>query len=451
MTNGASGAIELSLSLRRRPEFIAACKDRDVGAILALVKKYTGVSQVRIAAALDMTPSRVGELIGRKRQVISMEVLERISDRLRIPGLMLGLAPRPWEAQSDADELGEVGFDDIAAILGHEELDVSAESPLRIAHSWLLIEPPQAAELTSGRHIGHALVQRVEARVRHLRRMDDVIGGRDSFAIVTREVDATAAAIRDGSYAEPIRSALLVALAELCQLAGWVLDDAGRHDQATRYFLAGVQAGQEAGDPSLAANLLSTLSYQRANTGHEHDAVLLARSAALTGGPYAPPAGRALLWDRTAWAHARKGEPDLCYQALEAADEAYDQADEERPPWAYWLDRGELDVMAGRCYTQLDQPDRAEPLLRAAISAYDASHSREVALYRSWLAEAYAKAGDVEHACAEITKILDAVEGVNSARVEKRVMVLRRALRPYADVQAVREIEERARTLMRTA
>ena len=199
-------------------------------------------------------------------------------------------------------------------------------------------------------------------------------------------------------------------------------DDAGPHEEATRYYLGGVRAAEAAGDPSLAANLLSTLSYARANTGHTEDAVLLARSAAIAGRPHAAPAGRALLWDRVAWAHARNGDVELCLKALDSADEAFGRADgEEVPTWAYWLDRRELDVMAGRCLTQLDRPDLAEPLLLEAIAGYDATHSREVALYRSWLAEAYAKAGDVDRACAQTMEVLDAVDGVNSARVDDRV------------------------------
>lgn len=63
--------------------------------------------------------------------------------------------------------------------------------------------------------------------------------------------------------------------------------------------------------------------------------------------------------------------------------------------------------MAGGCFTELDQPDRAEPLLLGAIADYDLSRSREVALYRSWLAEAYAKAGDVELACTQSMKVLE--------------------------------------------
>jgi hypothetical protein len=44
---------------------------------------------------------------------------------------------------------------------------------------------------------------------------------------------------------------------------------------------------------------------------------------------------------------------------------------EDDPDWVYWLNREEIDVMAGRCYTELKQPARAEPLLRNATSGYD--------------------------------------------------------------------------------
>jgi hypothetical protein len=299
--------------------------------------------------------------------------------------------------------------------------------------------------------IGQA-VHRDQVRTSHLRRMDDFIGGRDSFAIVTREVDATAALLREGHLTEPIRSALLAALAELCQLACRVLDDAGRHDEATRYYVVGERAAEAAGDLPLTADLLSTLRDSRANTGNTEDAVLLARSAAITGQSHAPPVGRALLRDRAAWAHAKNGDADHCLRAHDAAGEAFSHADEdERPTWVYWLNGDELDVMAGCCFTELDRPDQAAPLLLDALDGYEASHVRVVALYRSWLGDAYAKEGDVDQACAETMHMLDAVEGVSSARVHGRVIVLRRALHRYADVPAGHEVEERSQAVMKTA
>jgi transcriptional regulator with XRE-family HTH domain len=449
-TSSGSAPIQVPKALLRRPEFIAACGNRDFGAAFHLIKKYGGISQVKLAAALDMTPSRVGEVIKGRRQIASIDVIERVSDRLHIPGHYLGLSPRHWEANETAKP--EPGLEEVAAILGYDELDVTVDNAVRIAHTWLTVEPPQRAELKAGSRLGANIAQRIEARVRHLRRMDDFIGGRDSFPIVVGEVDATAALIREGSYTDATRSALLAALAELCQVAGWVLDDAGKHDTAARYYVAGAQAAEAGGHPGPAANLLSTLSYSRANTGHTHDAVLLARSAAISAGSHAAPAGRAILWDRAAWAHAMNHDAELCLQALDEADRAWSRADgHETPEWAYWLDRSELDVMAGRCFTELGRPKDAEPLLVQTVQDYDATREREAALYRSWLAEAYAKAGDVDRAAAQTMKVLDAVDGVNSARLDDRVVVLRQALHRYADAPGVRDVEERAQAIMRIA
>jgi hypothetical protein len=148
----------------------------------------------------------------------------------------------------------------------------------------------------------------------------------------------------------------------------------------------------------------------------------------------------------------RSGDEEQSRRALDAADEAFGRAPgDEVPEWAYRLDRRELDVMAGRCLTQLHHPGLAEPLLLDAIATYDATHSREVALYRTWLAETYAQRGDVEAACAQTMAVLDTVEAVSSARVDDRVVVLWCALRRYADVHAVRDVEERTRELLRTA
>jgi len=58
---------------------------------------------------------------------------------------------------------------------------------------------------------------------------------------------------------------------------------------------------------------------------------------------------------------------------------------------------------------------------------------------------------DPDPACAPTMEVLDAVDGVNSARVDDRVIVLRRALHRFADVPAVRQVEDRARDVIRLA
>ncbi|GEB61895.1 hypothetical protein [Streptomyces gardneri] len=88
---------ELPVSLLTDPVMIGACQVRDFGRVFQLVKARAGIYPSMIARRCDLTPSRVGEVIAGRRQLLHMDVIERISDGLRIPGHMLGLARRSWE------------------------------------------------------------------------------------------------------------------------------------------------------------------------------------------------------------------------------------------------------------------------------------------------------------------------------------------------------------------
>ena len=84
---------------------------------------------------------------------------------------------------------------------------------------------------------------------------------------------------------------------------------------------------------------------------------------------------------------------------------------EDDPDWVYWLNREEIDVMAGRCFTELKQPDRAESLLRGATASYDNALVRENPLYPSWLAEDYILLNEIDLAAEIATQVLNSVAG----------------------------------------
>jgi transcriptional regulator with XRE-family HTH domain len=326
-----------------------------------------------------------------------------------------------------------------------------APSPERMAHEWLITEPPQVYEVRAGRRIGAGLVAEIGARAGQLRRLDDFVGGEDLRQVAGAELAATAGLLREASYRERDGRRLLAAFADLCQIGGWIASDAGEHAVAERRYLTGVRAAFAAGDKALAANLLSSLSYQAANLGDARQAVTLARSACTGAGREATPLMRALLAERAAWAHARLpgGQGSgACERALGAADDAYGEhaPGVAEPPSVYWLDRGEMDVMAGRCYTELARPLRAEPLLVAVLARYDDVHAREKALYQTWLAETYLHAHELDQAAAAAASALDLSLRVHSARSRSRVQHVRGRLRPHqASSGAVRAFEDRCR------
>ncbi|WP_154814626.1 tetratricopeptide repeat protein [Actinophytocola xinjiangensis] len=328
------------------------------------------------------------------------------------------------------------------------ELPVSAESVTHLVHAWLVTEPPQVVEQASGRRVGDNLVRKVERRTAELRRIDDYLAGGDLHALVVQELRATAALLREATYTEALGRRLLAALGELAQLAGWVLGDAGRYVSAAHYYLVGVKAAHAAGDVALAGNLISTLAYQVSNVGSPREAVLLASSANTGARAQATPKVRALFKERLAWAYAKSGERRQTERTLAAVETDYERGvDLDHPEWVYWLDEDEVTIMAGRCYAELGDADRAIDLLTGVLDNYDERRTRELALYKSWLAEAHLSRGDLDQAVASATHALELTSTTTSARSDDRVSALRRKLRPHGSHPLVVDFEERVREL----
>jgi transcriptional regulator with XRE-family HTH domain len=248
------------------------------------------------------------------------------------------------------------------------EQELTVDTALALSQEWRIVEPPQVCETRVGRRIGRRLVEVTRERTEMLRHMDDFLGGADMYDLVRRELRSTLTMMADASYSELSGRALLTAVGELCQLAGWVASDAGLHDAARRYYLGGVSAAHAGQDEPLAANLLSSLSYQVANTGDPRVAVLLATTAYQGARASATATTNALLLERVAWAYARLGDIQKTKRVLAQVDDVFATSQPaDDPAFTYWLTRQEVDVMAGRCLTELHQPDTPIPLLSQAI------------------------------------------------------------------------------------
>jgi hypothetical protein len=76
--------------------------------------------------------------------------------------------------------------------------------------------------------------------------------------------------------------------------------------------------------------------------------------------------------------------------------------------------------MAGRCVIELGSPGRAEPLLSGAVATYPEEHPREVALYLSWLAESYARTGELDAARATLERAKGFASRMPSTRTDDR-------------------------------
>jgi len=401
-----------------------------------------GMSMRKLAKLAAVDPGHLSRIEAGRRPP-TRQIAAALDHALCAAGTLAALAaevparPPPLAV----DRWSRTDADTLAAALAAKT--PTADNALHLAHEWLVAEPPQTYELRAGRHVGVPIVEQIEQRIHQLRLLDDHVGGLDTYDMVTGELDATVTMLREAAYTEAVGRGLLGAIGELCQLAGWVTADAGRHSEAIRLYLTGVRAAHAAGDRPGAASNLSSLAYLVANTGNPRQAVLMAASAVRGAEAHAAPAAQALLLERLAWTYARAGAAADAERALGRVEETFDDTrPDEEPAWTYWLDQDEITIMAGRCWTQLSRPLRAVPLLEDATSRYGQDTARESALYLTWLAEAYLQANEIEPAAEVAIRALMLAARAHSKRSTARVGEVREMLTPYHGVPAVDAFED---------
>lgn len=301
---------------------------------------------------------------------------------------------------------------------------------------------PSATYLEAGRRLGADLPRKLRQRTARLRRLDDFMGGGDTYDMYCQELESTITLAEEGVYTEDTGRELRAVIAEQAQLAGWAAFDTGRHRDARGHYMTALAASNAADDPALTGNSLAFLAYLEWAEGGS--GIKLATRACETAGRDASPRVRALLWDRLAWQHATAGNAREADGALAVAEEAIrEEAERPEPDYVYWVDPDEIAIMTGRCWAELHRPLRAIPALEGALARYDDTRARDKALYLTWLASAYLDAGEVEHSVTLTNRVLDLSQGLASQRPAARSRVLMHRFQPYRQIASVKELLER--------
>ncbi|MFF5025805.1 helix-turn-helix transcriptional regulator [Streptomyces collinus] len=391
-----------------------------IGANIKRLREQRGWSQARLAHEVCRAAGVVGEPVG--RQEVSRWETGRRTPREWLPFLAAALG---------------VSLDVLRAPLE------PSQPPLPTLADFLPEgDPLKPLSASTGRRIGMVQVDDLQQRVHGLRLADDVLAGGDLIRPALRELRSAVRLYREGSHSSEVGRQLLRQIGELTQIAGWIASDAGQHSEAERIYRLGISAATQAEDNTLAGNIAGSLAYQLSNTGRESEGLTLAQAALHDAGSDAPPKARALYWDRVAWAHTKAGGVANGQQAMRALGEAEQALSEDSegidsPAYLYWVDAGELRVMESRVFTEIRRPLRAVPLLREVLSGYDATHTRELALYLSWLAVALADANEPEESAAVAERVITLGSDIPSERTAERVRVILRRLREYAEVPEV--------------
>jgi hypothetical protein len=310
-------------------------------------------------------------------------------------------------------------------------LAVSGSTLVGAVSAYLAAELPAAAAVPAARAGDDPLVEQIEASIPLLQQLDDAKGGAANLGYIGAQLRAVALVLHEGTYPMAATRRLLVALADLGQLAGWMAFDANQHGLAQRYFFTGLRAAHDAGYTAMAAHILADLSFQASSSGHRADGVTLGE-AARRHAVRAPAGVQASVDSRLAYAYAASGRiTDFERTCASAADTFAGRDPASDPAWLYYLTPGHLDCQAGYALVLVGRDrlaggdrvgramlQRGTALLRTGAHDRpldDASQRR--ALYEgAWLALAYAARGDFEGACAEARSAIGRLGSVRSPR-----------------------------------
>ncbi len=467
-----------------RADVRAALIEHDFAAVFTLIKKWGGLSQNRIASACQLTPGKVSTIISGSQRVTSFEVVCRIADGLRIPGALLGLAPRPWEcnanpapltpdAPGDRPDTDEIPWRpdatvDLATHLTRSDLvmdrraltralagaAVTGAALLDSLEGWLVPAATAQGQRRPGR-LGIREVEELETTAKAFRQWDHQYGGGLRRKAVLGQLAEVSGAL-DENQAPAVATRLYRVMAQLAGTAATMAWDSGLHRRAQDYYRLALRAAHAGGDVVFGANILAGMARQMLYRDRADDALQLIHLAQEGARDVIGPRARAMLHTREAWAYAAQGRIVGFNRATAKAAEdlAAASADSDEPYWIAYFDEAELAGVTGGRLLDLARVDprrhaaHAADKIRTALATRGPEAGRSHALDRIGLAECAFLAGDIQGAAAETTLAVQAARGTQSGRVRTQLGQLYPYTVGHSASRPVREARDSIRDLL---
>jgi len=311
--------------------------------------------------------------------------------------------------------------------------------------------PARASAAPCARRIPVAASTDVEvigAMIHALRRVDNRFGGGYAHGVVLSYLKDEVHPVLRMVQAHGIESRrVLQVVAELTQLAGWILHDVGENRLARWYFGESLRLAGASGDVAFTSEVLAGISHQAAYLGDGRTAVDAAKASrrhAIRSGLPALVSEAAAM---EAHGHALCGDAPACLSAMRVAERSLDAVcDDCRPAWLEYFDRAYLSAKFAHALHALGESWPAE---RFAVRSLQMSEGYERGrLFNTvLLARIHVDRGDLDAACELGLRSVAMAGGIRSARGRGYLADLGRRLEPHAAAPQVRELREQIHSM----
>lgn len=244
------------------------------------------------------------------------------------------------------------------------------------------------------------------------------------------------------------RRKLLELASRYAEYVGWLVQESGDEQAALWWTQRAVDLAAAGGDPALAGYALVRRALI---TLYQNDAEQTVALAQRAQSGTLPPRIRGLAAQREAQGHALAGDHRACLRALDRARvllaRQEDSSDATVIGSMHLPDS--VGMVTGWCLVDLGRPREAAEELDRQLSLVSGDALRTQARYGIRRALAYASDGEIDHACALTTPLLDGVAAIRSATITIDLHRLARVLARHPDHASVRRLGPRLGTLSR--
>ena len=265
----------------------------------------------------------------------------------------------------------------------------------------------------------HEYARQIRETIRTLVGLEVRHGGNEPGPLASRCLEAARRRLGQGGAGAEV----VAAVAELAEVAGWLLHDADRQDAARRMHHEALHLARMSGDRDMERFTLSMLAFVEIWAGRPGAALMIARSA--LADPTLTPRMVAMFGIREARALAMLGDRAGAFRALDLSRSAMEEGvNGTDPDWAWWLDEAELLHHVGRCHALLGEDREALDVLLRSNEMCPVGRVSGRWNYLANTLEVAVAAGAWPEAEALLLELLPGAGVIGSGRTEN---VLRRA------------------------
>lgn len=319
------------------------------------------------------------------------------------------------------------------------------DGPPAIAPVFEWENPPDDFDVSrhSGPRISREQVRMMQAARLRYERMYREAGGIPVRPRIVEFLSGHAAPMVRGAYDDATGRELYRAAGGLAALAGICNYDADLQGMAQRYFFQSLRMAKASGDRGFGGYVIALLANQALYRGLYRQVIQYTETALRAAYGHLSPALITDLSTLQAKAYARIGDREGCHASMTRAEKTAPQIRlSDEPPETSYVQDGLVETQHADALRALGDLTAARTYAEQSVTAAG-THARGRVHRLATLATIQAVQGDADASADAAWQMLDHAVGMESRRIEERILQVRDAVTAVSDGRQARELAER--------